>query len=159
MTQTHDELPLAGLKVIEMHAIGPVPFAGMVLRSLGAEVTRVSPPADPGLGVPMKNDHDLLNAGKLALPIDLKAADGMQALHSRLADADVLLEGWRPGVLERLGLAPADLLARYPRLVIGRLSGWAPAASTRRSRATTSTTWRWPACCTRWGPPSGRCRR
>ena len=124
MTQTHDELPLAGLKVIEMHAIGPVPFAGMVLRSLGAEVTRVSPPADPGLGVPMKNDHDLLNAGKLALPIDLKAADGMKALHSRLADADVLLEGWRPGVLERLGLAPADLLARYPRLVIGRLSGW-----------------------------------
>jgi alpha-methylacyl-CoA racemase len=124
MADTPQDQPLSGLKVIEMHAIGPVPFAGMVLRSLGAQVLRVSPPADPGLGVPMKNDHDLLNAGKTPLAADLKSPAGMQLLHEQLASADVLLEGWRPGVLERLGLAPADLLSKYPRLVIGRLSGW-----------------------------------
>lgn len=117
-------LPLAGLVVVELHAIGPVPFAGMVLRQLGARVTRVSPPDDPGLGVAMRPEHDLLNVGKEALRVDLKDPAGRDELLALLAGADVLLEGFRPGVLERLGLAPAELLARHPRLVIGRLSGW-----------------------------------
>lgn len=120
-------LPLAGLTVIELHAIGPVPFAGQLLRGLGAEVVRVSPPGDPGLGVAMAPEHDLLNLGKTARVLDLKEADGLAALHARLASADVLLEGFRPGVLERLGLAPEALLERHPRLVIGRLSGWGAA--------------------------------
>ncbi|HVL57903.1 MAG TPA: CaiB/BaiF CoA-transferase family protein [Burkholderiaceae bacterium] len=118
------ELPLAGLTVIELHAIGPVPFAGRLLAQLGAEVTRVSPPSDPGLGVRLGPQFDLLNSGKQSIALDLKAADGIERLHQRLAAADVLLEGFRPGVLERLGLAPRSLLERHRRLVIGRLSGW-----------------------------------
>ncbi|MCP5265813.1 MAG: CoA transferase [Burkholderiaceae bacterium] len=124
MTQAGSELPLAGLKVVELHAIGPVPFAGMVLMQLGAEVTRVSPPADPGLGVGMNPKYDLLNAGKKPLFLDLKSADGLAELKSVLAQADVMTEGFRPGVLERLGLDPAGLAQTHPRLVVGRLSGW-----------------------------------
>ena len=116
--------PLAGLKVVELHAIGPVPFAGQLLRSLGADVLRVSPPVDPGLGVGVGPEYDLLNLGKHALSVDLKQPDGIAALRGELANADVLLEGFRPGVLERLGLAPAALLDAHPRLVVGRLSGW-----------------------------------
>ncbi len=123
MTTDH-ELPLAGLTVLELHAIGPVPYAGMLLRSLGATIIRISPPADPKLGVAMRPEHDLLNQGKNQLLIDMKTAEGMAKVHEQLARADVLTEGFRPGVLERLGLAPVDLLKRYPRLVIGRLSGF-----------------------------------
>jgi alpha-methylacyl-CoA racemase len=118
------DCPLAGLQVIELHAIGPVPFAGMLLRQLGAQVTRVSPPQDPGLGVAMPPEFDLLNRDKLALALDLKNPADRQAMAQQLATADVLLEGFRPGVLERLGLDPRLLLERYPRLVVGRLSGW-----------------------------------
>jgi alpha-methylacyl-CoA racemase len=75
----------------------------------------------------MRPEHDLLNVGKTALRLDLKHADGLETLHEHLASADVLLEGFRPGVLERLGLAPETLSARHPRLVIGRLSGWGSA--------------------------------
>ncbi len=129
MTTTLDPaqnpLPLTGLKVIELHAIGPVPFAGQILRSLGAEIVRVSPPVDPGLGTPgSKAEFDLLNAGKRRLLVDLKTAAGMAELVKELTTADVLMEGFRPGVLERLNLAPASLLERFPRLVVGRLSGW-----------------------------------
>lgn len=124
MSQSSDQLPLTGLNVIELHAIGPVPFAGMLMRNLGANITRVSPPSDPSLGVSMKREGDLLNLGKNQLLIDLKKPEGMAELHKALETADVMLEGFRPGVLERLGLAPATLNAKYPKLVIGRLSGW-----------------------------------
>ncbi|MCO5101678.1 MAG: CoA transferase [Burkholderiaceae bacterium] len=124
MTEPASELPLAGLKSVELHAIGPVPFAGQLLRSLGARVVRVSPPADPGLGVRVPPQYDLLNVDKEERLIDLKDGAGVDALHAELADADVLLEGFRPGVLERLGLAPSVLLEAHPRLVVGRLSGW-----------------------------------
>ncbi len=117
-------LPLDGLEVIELQAIGPVPFAGMILRSLGAKVTRIISPVDAGLGVPIKSEFDLLNADKSLSTIDLKSAEGLATLKQSLAKADVMLEGFRPGVLERLGLAPATLMAEFPRLVIGRLSGW-----------------------------------
>jgi alpha-methylacyl-CoA racemase len=118
------EQALTGLKVVELHAIGPVPFAGMILQSLGAQVTRISPPNDPGLGLGLDPRFDVLNAGKTVCRLDLKAPGQLAQLRQQLADADVLLEGFRPGVLERLGLAPNDLLRAYPRLVIGRLSGW-----------------------------------
>lgn len=124
MSETATKRPLAGLKVVELHAIGPVPFAGQLLRSLGSRVLRVSPPADPGLGVIVPPQYDLLNTGKEERSLDLKDDAGIEALHAELIDADVLLEGFRPGVLERLGLAPDALLERHPRLVIGRLSGW-----------------------------------
>jgi alpha-methylacyl-CoA racemase len=118
------QLPLEGLEVIELQAIGPVPFAGMILRSLGARVTRIISPVDAGLGVPIKSEFDLLNADKSLSTIDLKSAEGRATLKQSLVKADVLLEGFRPGVLERLGLAPATLMEEFPRLVIGRLSGW-----------------------------------
>ncbi len=117
-------LPLSGLNVVELHAIGPVPYVGHLLRTLGASVLRVSPPVDPELGVGRGDRFDVLNSGKERLRADLKSAAGQQQLAERLATADVLLEGFRPGVLERLGLAPETLAARYPRLVVGRLSGW-----------------------------------
>lgn len=124
MTESTGTPPLAGLKVVELHAIGPVPFAGQLLRSLGARIVRISPPADPGLGVHVPPQFDLLNTGKEERLFNLKDAGGLASLQAELADADVLLEGFRPGVLERLGLAPAGLLEAHPRLVIGRLSGW-----------------------------------
>ena len=117
-------LPLSGLKVLELHAIGPVPFAGMLLQSLGARVTRVAPPNDPGLGVVIEAQFDLLNLGKSVLTLDLKSDLGKQAFSTELRDCDVLLEGFRPGVLERLGLTPEQLRRDHPHLVIGRLSGW-----------------------------------
>ena len=117
-------LPLAGLKVFELHAIGPVPFAGMLLQSLGASVTRIAPPNDPGLGISIAPQFDLLNLGKANLAIDLKSEQGRATFALKLHDCDVLLEGFRPGVLERLALAPDQLMAQYPHLVIGRLSGW-----------------------------------
>jgi len=116
--------PLSGFCVIELHAIGPVPFAGYILAQLGARVFRISPPADPQLGVGVSQDFDLLNSNKVACTLDLKSAQGIAALEAMLADADVLLEGFRPGVLERLGLDPKGLLSQHPGLVIGRLSGW-----------------------------------
>ena len=119
-----NNLPLTGLKVLELHAIGPVPFAGMLLQSLGADVTRIAPPNDPGLGLSIAPQFDLLNIGKTTVTIDLKSDLGKQALNKVLHDCDVLLEGFRPGVLERLGLAPSQLLLDHPHLVIGRLSGW-----------------------------------
>jgi alpha-methylacyl-CoA racemase len=118
------QLPLIGLKVIELHAIGPVPFAGMLLQNLGATVTRIAPPADPGLGIAIKPEFDLLNLGKSVIALDLKTDKGRASLFDLLQDTDVLMEGFRPDVLERIGLAPDVLLNQFPRLVIGRLNGW-----------------------------------
>ena len=100
-TANNDEtsLPLQGLTVVELHAIGPVPFAGMLLKQLGAEVSRVSPPVDRGVGLPIDSQFDLLNAGKVNHTINLKSDDGMARFHGILNEADVLLEGFRPGVL------------------------------------------------------------
>jgi alpha-methylacyl-CoA racemase len=116
--------PLAGLRVVELHAIGPVPFAGMMLGNLGAEVLRISPPSDPSLGIGIDNKYDVFNNRKTPKHIDLKSDAGRAELLELLATADVMTEGFRPGVLERLGLAPADLAKTHPKLVIGRLSGW-----------------------------------
>ena len=117
-------LPLEGLTVIELHAIGPVPFAGMQLQKMGAGVIRVCPQEERNIGIKIGADADLLNSGKEQRQLDLKTADGLRQLHALLDDADVLLEGFRPGVLERLNLAPATLLNKHPTLVIGRLSGF-----------------------------------
>jgi alpha-methylacyl-CoA racemase len=121
---TSDFLPLEGLNVIELHAIGPVPFVGRLLQTLGASVTRISPPNDPGLGIALDEKYDFLNAGKASLKLDLKSAGDHATLLDILGSSDVLLEGFRPGVLDRLQLAPTLLTAKYPKLVIGQLSGW-----------------------------------
>lgn len=119
-----DQLPLAGLSVVELDAIGPVPFVGRQLILLGAEVIRIRPPTDRNIGLELDAAVDLLNHGKQLERLDLKSDAGREALLQRLESADVLIEGFRPGVLEKLGLAPVDTLQRCPRLVIGRLPGW-----------------------------------
>jgi alpha-methylacyl-CoA racemase len=117
--------PLADVRVLELGAIGPAPFAGALLADLGADVVRidriVGPPPDrpPQL--------DFYNRNKRSLALDLKRPEGLQTLLQLVRQADVLTEGYRPGVLERLGLAPAVLLAANPKLVIGRMTGWGQA--------------------------------
>jgi len=115
---------LAGLKVIELQSIGPVPFTGRLLADLGAEVLRIHSPQAIDLGLPSPAAFDVLAHKKRTRLLDLKAAGDRAEALALIDGADVLIEGFRPGVLERLDLAPATLLARQPRLVIGRLSGW-----------------------------------
>ena len=116
--------PLNGIKVVEMAGIGPAPFCGMLLSDLGAEVIRIDRLAAADLGFDIDRKFDFLNRGKRAVAIDLKAADGIATVRQLVARADVLIEGFRPGVMERLGLGPEDLKEANPRLVYGRMTGW-----------------------------------
>ena len=116
--------PLDGLKVVEMPAIGPVPFSGMLLADLGADVLRLDRTGDSGLGIPVDVRYDLLGRGKRSLALDLKASDARELVLSLLHKADVVIEGFRPGTMERLGLGPDVALARNPRLIYGRMTGW-----------------------------------
>jgi alpha-methylacyl-CoA racemase len=112
--------PLAGYRIIELTGIGPGPFCGMMLADMGADVVRVERPEAVG-GTP---SHDVLARGRRSIALDLKQSAGVDAL-LRLADsADALFEGFRPGVMERLGAGPDVCLARNPRLVYGRMTGW-----------------------------------
>ncbi|MES5824223.1 CaiB/BaiF CoA-transferase family protein [Streptomyces sp. RG80] len=115
--------PLAGCRVLELAGIGPGPFAGMTLADLGAEVVRVDRPGGSGL-FPGFEHVDVLNRGKKSVLLDLKRPDAVRAVLDMAARADILIEGYRPGVAERLGLGPDDCLARNPRLVYGRMTGW-----------------------------------
>ena len=116
--------PLAGVKILELEAIGPVPFCGMMLADMGADVLLVDRPFAPGLGLELDRRSDLMLRGRRSVTLDLKSQNGVSALLQLADRADVLLEGFRPGVLERLGLGPDVLLARNPRLVVGRMTGW-----------------------------------
>jgi alpha-methylacyl-CoA racemase len=110
--------PLAGVRVVEVASIGPGPFCGMMLADMGAEVLsveRAERPADP---------HDPLQRNRCKLTLDLKTAAGREALLQLAEQADVLFEGYRPGVAERLGIGPDVCLERNPRLVYGRMTGW-----------------------------------
>jgi len=116
--------PLHGLRVIEFAGIGPVPLAGMLLADLGADVIRIDRIEPSGLGVAMAPRFDVNARGRRSLALDLKQPLATEAVHRLLDRADVLLEGFRPGVLERLGFAPAGCHARNPGLVIGRMTGF-----------------------------------
>ena len=116
--------PLQGLKVVEMPAIGPVPFCGMLLADLGADVLRLDRPHTAGLGEPLDTACDDLGRGKRSLVADLKAPGSRERVLAILEKADVVIEGFRPGVMERLGLGPEVALRRNPRLVYGRMTGW-----------------------------------
>ena len=116
--------PLAGIRVLEMSNIGPGPFCGMLLADLGATVLRVERPVAGDLGISVDVRFDLLNRGKQAIAIDLKHPQGVSTVRDLAAKADLLIEGYRPGVMERLGLGPDLLLADNPRLIYGRLTGW-----------------------------------
>ncbi|MFJ8228945.1 CaiB/BaiF CoA transferase family protein [Streptomyces sp. NPDC094448] len=114
--------PLAGVRVVELAGIGPGPFAAMVLADLGADVVRVDRPGGAGLAIDPA--YDLTNRNKRSVLIDLKADGGAGAVLDLVERADVLIEGYRPGVAERLGVGPDACLARNPRLVYGRMTGW-----------------------------------
>ena len=116
--------PLVGMKVLELESLGPVPFCGMLLADLGADVLLVDRPTDPGLGFERERASDVMLRGRRSVTLDLKSAAGVAAALELAARADALIEGFRPGVLERMGLDPAVLLARNPRLVVGRMTGW-----------------------------------
>ncbi|MEN3614638.1 CaiB/BaiF CoA-transferase family protein [Plantactinospora sp. ZYX-F-223] len=116
--------PLTGVRIVELAGIGPGPFAAMVLADLGADVVRVDRVGEvrpERFGTP---HPDLLNRGRRSLAVDLKAPAGRQVVLDLVSAADVLIEGFRPGVTERLGLGPDDCLAVNPRLVYGRMTGW-----------------------------------
>jgi alpha-methylacyl-CoA racemase len=123
MTQSTRTGPLAGTKVLEVGSMGPVPFAGMTLADMGAEVVRIERPG--GLGVfPGKPGQDVFNRGKRGVILDLKRSPAVEALLAMVERADVLIEGHRPGVAERLGIGPDECQARNPKLVYGRMTGW-----------------------------------
>ncbi|CAM5612208.1 CoA transferase OS=Streptomyces fumanus OX=67302 GN=GCM10018772_34440 PE=4 SV=1 [Streptomyces fumanus] len=114
--------PLTGVRVVELAGIGPGPFAAMLLADLGADVVRVDRPGGPGLGIDPA--HDLTNRNKRSVLVDLKDPDGPARVLGLAARADILIEGYRPGVAERLGVGPGPCRARNPRLVYGRMTGW-----------------------------------
>ncbi|HEX3930254.1 MAG TPA: CaiB/BaiF CoA-transferase family protein [Nocardioides sp.] len=113
--------PLRGVKVVELAGIGPGPHACMILADLGADVIRVDRPGGQAL---TGGGHDLLNRGRPSVALDLKHPDAVATVLDLVERADVLVEGLRPGTTERLGLGPDDCLARNPRLVYGRMTGW-----------------------------------
>lgn len=115
-----DDLPLSGVRVVEFASIGPAPFCGMMLADMGAEVIRIN---RPGVADPLAMDA-IFGRGKQACVLDLKSAAGRERALGLLAQADILLEGMRPGVMERLGLGPREATASNPRLVYGRVTGW-----------------------------------
>ena len=119
--------PLAGLRVLELASLAPGPFAAMMLSDLGAEVLRVdrAQAAEPVSALPAAGQAgDPLGRGRRSVAVDLKHQDGVDAVLRLVKRADVLIEGFRPGVCERLGIGPADCLARNPRLVYARITGW-----------------------------------
>jgi len=115
--------PLQGIRIVELAGIGPGPFCGMLLADLGAEVVLVD---RKGGSLPFgaKPKHDLTRRGKRSIALDLKQPGAAEVVLRLLEQADALIEGFRPGVMERLGLGPDVCLARNPRLVFGRLTGW-----------------------------------
>ncbi|MCX4623745.1 CaiB/BaiF CoA transferase family protein [Streptomyces albogriseolus] len=117
-----DDGPLTGVRVVELAGIGPGPFAAMLLADLGADVVRVDRPGGPGLGIDPA--RDVTNRNKRSVVVDLKAPDGAARVLDLAERADILIEGYRPGVAERLGVGPEDCRARNPRLVYGRMTGW-----------------------------------
>ncbi|WP_329048890.1 CoA transferase [Streptomyces violaceus] len=114
--------PLTGVRVVELAGIGPGPFAAMLLADLGADVVRVDRPGGPGLAIDPA--YDVTNRNKRSVIVDLKTPDGPDRVLDLAARADILVEGYRPGVAERLGVGPEACHTRNPRLVYGRMTGW-----------------------------------
>ncbi|PAZ17031.1 carnitine dehydratase [Streptomyces sp. SA15] len=122
MATTSAQGPLTGVRVVELAGIGPGPFAAMLLADLGADVVRVDRPGGSGLAI--DPEYDVTNRNKRSVIVDLKSPDGPARVLDLAARADILIEGYRPGVAERLGVGPEACHARNPRLVYGRMTGW-----------------------------------
>ena len=116
--------PLSGRKVLEVAGIGPGPFCGMMLADLGADILRVDRLEPADLGLPLDRKFDVMARGRRSIGLDLKQASAIAIVMELFEKADVLIEGFRPGVAERLGVGPQACLARNPDLVYGRITGW-----------------------------------
>lgn len=114
---------LDGIRIIEVGAIGPVPFAGMLLSDMGADVIRVDRLTPSGLGMPRETRFNITGRGRPSVAVDLKSPEGREVFLELVAKADALIEGFRPGVMERLGIGPKETLAVNPKLVFGRMTG------------------------------------
>ncbi|MGC1337497.1 MAG: CaiB/BaiF CoA-transferase family protein, partial [Candidatus Binataceae bacterium] len=115
---------LSGYKIIELAGIGPGPMCAMLLSDMGADVLRIDRTADAALGIAMETKYSLLNRGRRSVALDLKRPEAIEAVLKLVEKADALIEGFRPGVTERLGLGPDNCLKRNPRLIYGRMTGW-----------------------------------
>ncbi len=116
--------PLEGLRVIEIAGIGPGPFCAMLLADLGAEVLRIDRPREVPLGTPVAPEFDITRRNRRSVAVDLAHADGAGVVLRLVDRADALIEGFRPGVTERLGIGPETCLERNPQLIYGRMTGW-----------------------------------
>jgi alpha-methylacyl-CoA racemase len=127
MTEKKRKGPLAGLKVVEFAGLGPAPMCAMLLADLGADIVRIDRRRESDTDSQRHPARDLLNRSRRSVAIDLKRPEGIAAAQRLVDQADVLIEGFRPGVMERMGLGPDPCLARNPRLVYGRMTGWGQA--------------------------------
>lgn len=116
--------PLSGLRVVELAGLGPAPFAAMLLADMGADVLRIERPPGRGRFSPTAPEYDLLNRSRRSVALDLQQPAGVEAALALAARAEVLIEGFRPGVTERLGVGPDACWVRNPALVYGRMTGW-----------------------------------
>ena len=116
--------PLHGVRILEFEAIGPAPFCSMLLADMGADVLLADRRTDARLGFARERWYDVMFRGRRSVTLDLKSRNGMDAALLLADKADAIIEGFRPGVMERLGLGPDVLLARNPKLVYGRMTGW-----------------------------------
>ncbi|MCC0054740.1 MAG: CoA transferase [Rhodobiaceae bacterium] len=116
--------PLKGVKIVEFGAIGPATFATMLLSDMGADVIRVDRTSPSGLGIKKEPRHDTMRRGRPSIAVNLKSEEGCEVVRKLVAQADGLTEGFRPGVMERLGFGPDACLALNERLVYGRMTGW-----------------------------------
>jgi len=116
--------PLKGITVIELAGIGPGPFCAMMLADMGADVIRVERPTPRAVGVPVNAPSDVLARNRRSIAVDLKSPEGAEVVLKLVESADAIMEGFRPGVTERLGLGPDDCLARNEKIVYGRMTGW-----------------------------------
>jgi alpha-methylacyl-CoA racemase len=124
MTETRAQGPLAGVRILEFAGIGPAPFCCMLLADLGADVVRIDRPGAVGVGPALSSGERLVNRGRPSVTVDLKQQAGLAFARILLRGADGVVEGFRPGVMERLGLGPADCLELNARLVYARVTGW-----------------------------------
>ena len=116
--------PLSGKRIVEIAGIGPGPFCAMLLAALGAEVVRVDRASAVPDIMPDSPNLDLLNRGRRSIGVNLKTPEGIETVLKLVQESDALIEGFRPGVAERLGIGPEECLARNPKLIYGRMTGW-----------------------------------
>jgi alpha-methylacyl-CoA racemase len=126
---------LSGIRIVEMAGIGPAPFCGMLLADMGAEILRVDRLTGAELGMPLPPRFDLLNRNKRSVAVDLKSSEGRQTVLRLIGGADAVIEGFRPGVMERLGVGPEVCLSANRKLVYGRMTGWGQSGPLSQSAA------------------------